>query len=323
VTETCAEFATRWPDDYAKRNGEDRWAMETDYCNRIALRRFIREFGATPLRLLPENRRLIPWAHSMPPSVLKVIRAMLNDARRSRLIPENPLSELEGPKSNGRREIEAITEDELDLLGNCALEVWGKDYGPMARAYVLWQGTVGTRPIAVRHLKKEHVDLEAGEVYLEWPGKKVAPRTVIVPPKALEALSEGAKTKEVRHGSAPPASTNPLRGASLAEWLFTTPTGRRLSKPNEVYIWKPIRGLFETELPPARARQLRDAREAGGSMQLYELRHCAATSLRRRGASWEEIAWQLCHTDKGVQARKTYSHLTDEDHMAGLRRIFA
>ena len=58
-------------------------------------------------------------------------------------------------------------------------------------------------------------------------------------------------------------------------------------------------------------------------MDFYELRHAAATSLRRRGADWEAIAWQLGQTDKGVQARKTYSHLTETDHMESLRAVFA
>lgn len=302
--ETCGEFAARWPDDYGVQGGRPRWADSTRYSNGLALRGLIETFGDVKLARLPNDDRFIPWAEAQPASNVKVMRAMLADARRSRLISENPLSELGQDRSKGRSLIEAITEDELELLGDCALRAWRpQEYGSTARALVMWQGAVGSRPVALRSLLREHVDLDAGEAYLEHPGKNVDPRTVLVPPAALEAAAAMPRRIDV-------------------PFFFTSITGKRLAKHSEFYLWNPIRTLFEAELPPARARQLRDAREDGGPMEFYELRHCAATSMRRRGASWEAIAWQLCQTDRGYQARTRYSHLTEEDHLSDLRALF-
>jgi site-specific recombinase XerD len=300
--ETCKSFATRWTEDYAMRAGKPRWADSTVQNNRYALKVFIARWGDVKLAALPDEDGFIPWANTQPAANVKVMRAMFADAKRSKLISENPLTELATEQSKGRTKIEAITEEELDLLGECALKEHGP-FGLTACGYFVWQGTVGTRPIAVRHLKPEHVDLARGEVYLVWPGKNVPPRTVLIPPRAVEAVSQMPRRLD-------------------SEWLFTTSTGKRLSKANEFYIWKGVRSRFEAALPPERARQLRDARPDRGAMDLYELRHCAATSLRRRGATWEEIAWQLGQTDKGVQAQKVYSHLTDEDHIGRLRTLY-
>lgn len=297
--ETCGEFALRWPEDFGMVDGRPRWEPTTEYNNRLALRAFIRTFGDVCMAKLPEHKDFVSWARRQPPSNIKVLNAMLNDAARPpRLISENPLDGLMRRPSSGRQKIKAITEEELLLLGNCALVVHGFN----ARALVLWQGSVGSRPIALYHLKKEHVDLEAGVARLEHPGKGVEPRTVLVPPVALEAVAKMHPTD--------------------SPYLFTSLTGRRLSKSSLFYLWRPIRRRFEAELELDRAADLRGARADCGEMDLYELRHCAATSMRRRGASWEEIAWQLCQTDRGHQARTLYSHLTEEDHLASLRSLY-
>jgi len=147
----------------------------------------------------------------------------------------------------------------------------------------------------------DHLNIADGTVRIERPGKGVEPRTIFVPPAAL---NEAYRACGDRH-------------------LFTAPAGARLEPASRYKTWKRIRDLFDTELPPERAQELRDARRTRGAMALYELRHCAATSMRRRGATWEQIAWQLCQTDGGEQARVTYSHLTEEDHLSSLRSLYA
>ena len=65
MSETCRQFAERWPTDYGTVDGEPRWCREADASNRTALRRFAREFGPVKLADLPTNRRFLPWARSM------------------------------------------------------------------------------------------------------------------------------------------------------------------------------------------------------------------------------------------------------------------
>ena len=224
MTETAGHFAARWPDDFAKLHGEERWSYETDRSNRYALRKFVERWGNVALDKLAGDPKFIPWVNAQPPSNVKVLRAMLRDAGY-------PLT-VSQPSNKGRAQIEAITEDELELLGRCARAVWGWDFGNVARGLVIWQGTVGTRPIALRHLRFDHLSFDASEVYLEHPGKGCPPRTVIVPPRA--------RFHTIR----------PNEG-----YLFTSLTGKRLTNDSIAYLWHPIREKFEAMLPPDRARE--------------------------------------------------------------------
>lgn len=313
--ETCGEFANRWLEDYNAKDGHERWQPETVDAYRGDLKRFREEWGSVRLDKIPTNptRRtergietFDEWIHSQPRGSMTVLAACLEDARRGRLIHENPVPGRMRSKGKGRKRIHAITEEELWLLGECAFDEWEKKapgFGPHAQAYYIWQGTVGTRPIAVRYLRPDHVDLGSASVYLAHPGKKVAPRTVYIPPQTVELLRK-------------------LPRRLGADWYFTTQRGCRLSQSTEWTMWQPVRVAFENRLPAERQRELQDSRRTGGSMESYELRHAAATIMRRRGADWETIAYQLGHTDKGEQARTTYSHLTERDQLASLRALY-
>lgn len=58
---------------------------------------------------------------------------------------QNPFANLRLEQSRGRKDLVALTEDELHELGDTAARVLG-DYGPTFRSMILFAGYVGLRP---------------------------------------------------------------------------------------------------------------------------------------------------------------------------------
>lgn len=304
--ETVAEFCDRYVRDFNSVNSDGtlRWSDEHARSLPSALRPFIARFGNERMSRFP-NRDALPWASSQKHFTLKAVRALMNDAVKSHVAPDNPFASLGLERSRGRRDIVAITEAELDLLAECARDVIeDQEYGEIFSALITWQGLVGTRQIGAFNLRPDDVDAEARSVYVRRPGKKVAPRTIFVPPKALAAVQRMPQ----RLG---------------AEWLFTAARGGKLSKATLHATWNPIRIAFDRQLDPRRAEELRDARPQKGYMQFHELRHAAATAMARRGVSRDDAAWQLTQSDDGDLVRRVYTHLTDQERHGFLARAFS
>lgn len=304
--ETVVEFADRWLTDFNRkpRSGKERWGHGALQSNRYALAPLKEEFGAEKLATLPDNRDFHKWLVQQPASNVKTYRTMFADAVKARAMSENPAAGLRLEQSRGRSDLVVLTEEETVLLADTALSYWGGEFGLKVKAIVDWQVSVGTRGIGLRNLRVE--DLRGSEVYVRHPGKGVKPRTIYVPERARVAV-----------GAMPRALDQ--------KWLFTTKTGLQLTKSSLYAAWDPVRRDFERKLDPRRAQELRDSREDGGLLEMHELRHCAATTMRRRGAGWEQIGWQLCHDEKdaGYQAKDTYTHLTEEDHLGAMRAVFS
>src|SRR5436190_14857873 len=94
-------------------------------------------------------------------------------------------------QSRGRKDLIALTEDELHELADCALDVHD-GYGPAFRAMILFAGYVGLRPGALCALERR--DVAGDEVTirqnLDGTNQLKAPkngrlRTVTMPPPAL------------------------------------------------------------------------------------------------------------------------------------------
>lgn len=300
--ESWAEFAGRWTIDYnhVHPNGRVRWGEDTLKTLRYALKPFVAQFGHHPVNRFPVPEAL-PWASKQPESVVRAVRAMMNDARKSQLCESNPFEKLGLERSHGRAGIVALTEEELVLLADCARAACGT-YGPQFAAFLTFQGQQGLRPIATAQLRPEDVQGEA--LYVRRPGKHVESRTVLLFAESVSALASYPRPFD-------------------AGFLFSTPTGRKLSKTNLTYWWNKVRTVFEGKLDPRRAAELRDARPRGGSIELYELRHTAATLMLRRGLSSEQVAWQLGHTDGGALVENLYGHPTDEDRFAAMKQAMA
>jgi integrase len=283
--ETCDHFAERWTRDYPRP--KDSTNAERDR----QIRRFARDFRG--VRMADVDRATArAWALEHRSNV-PAVRAMFTDAVRDGIAAHNPFTQLGLRASRGRKDLVALTEAELVELADKALEVHG-DYGTTMRAIVLFAGYVGIRPGELFGLQWDDLDLRTGEARIARAivnGRETTPkngkaRTVIVPPPALEALRRMPRRVDTEH-------------------VFTSVTGRRLSKGSLLWAWKEVR-----------------AAAGRNGMDFYELRHCCATLLLERGVSHADVAIQLGHTDGGALVMSTYGHPSEELARERLKRAF-
>ena len=65
--------------------------------------------------------------------------AMFNDAIRDKLADENPFAKLGLEQTKEREDITVLTRDEITLLGETSLAVYGPDFGREFAAMIAWQ----------------------------------------------------------------------------------------------------------------------------------------------------------------------------------------
>lgn len=271
--ETCDAFAERWARDYPRPR------QSTNLHNAERVQKFSKDFAGVKLAVV-DRPAARAWALKNRAS-LAAVRAMFGDALRDGLIDLNPFSQLRLPGSKGRKEIVALTEQNLTDLADLVLDDRMElgEYAPEYRAMVLFSGYVGLRPGELFALRRDDVQgqmatierslsSKTGEI---GPTKTGKTRTVIVPPAAQDAITE-----------------IPAHPSGL---LFTSPTGRRWTQPLHHVYWSRLRRL---------------ANRPG--FDFYELRHAAATMLLERGVTPWDVAVQLGHTDGGQLVMELYGH---------------
>jgi integrase len=223
---------------------------------------------------------------------------MWNDAKRDGICQTNPWENLRLAQSRGRRDITALTEAQVAELAAIAERTHG-DFGLEAKAIILTLGYVAVRPGELCALRWEDLDAAERELHVrrsldatgtEKLPKNGKPRIVTVPPPALAALERVPR----KIGS---------------EYIFHTSTGCRLTKANLFYLWKPIRTAWETLGKP--------------HIDLYELRHAAATMLLERGVSHSDVAVQLGHEDNGALVLERYGHPSKDRARDRLKMAFS
>ena len=120
---------------------------------------------------------------------------MFNDAINDGLHPgPNPFANLRLEQSRGRKDLIALTEDELDELAEHALAVHG-EFGPTFRAMILFAAYVGLRPGELFALERARRWPRRGAIRQNLDGtgtikspKNGRERVVTLPPPAREAL---------------------------------------------------------------------------------------------------------------------------------------
>ena len=99
----------------------------------------------------------------------------------------------------------------------------------------------------------------------------------------------------------PPAALDAIRQVPpvlQVDYLFHSARGRRLSKGTLHYLWRPVAAAW---------------RAGGGrDIDLYDLRHAAATLYLERGLTPADVAVQLGHTDGGRLVRTLYGHPSED-----------
>jgi integrase len=222
---------------------------------------------------------------------------MWEDARRDGVCQGNPWSNLRLRQSRGRKDIVALTESDVHELADVAQAAHGT-YGLEARAMILVLAYTGVRPGELCALRWDDLDAGERELYvrrsLDVTGGEKLPkngkqRIVTVPPTALTAVS-----------AIPRLLTN--------DYIFHTVQGRRLSKSSLWYAWRPVRIAWT-------ASGHRD-------LDLYELRHAAATMLLERGVAHADVAVQLGHEDGGALVMARYGHPSRDSARRRLKMAF-
>lgn len=302
--ETVATFAARWVRDFPrpKESTNDRYRTDAQ--------RFADHVGATKKLhevTVPEARSYVRGR----PQDLGALRAMFSDARRDGLVRSNPFSELGIKKGRGRKDIIPVTEEELQRLGDLALEAHGSldhEYGRTFRAMLLFAAHSGLRSSEVCGLDKADIDYEAEEIFVRQQYHK----------RRLTLPKNGRTRKVVL---SPPAA-DALRSmkVSLGEFLFPGKLGQRITASALSGYWTPVRVAFEATLPPAR---LAEFKRVDKSLDFYSVtRHYCATHLIERGVESWIVARQLGHEDGGRLVERVYGHPRDEVAKERLRRAF-
>lgn len=284
---TVSNFAKVWQRDYARPAAASRRTY------RYGLNALLAEFGNRRLDAIdrPEARA---WAIRQSEMAVRTARTMYGDALRDGLVELNPFAALRLKRSRGRKDITALTEEEIDALAHTALEVLDPEMGPQLSALILVAGYCGLRPGELFELRWG--DLNADEMTVARsldvtgavkPPKNGEPRTIIIPPKARAALVSLPRSID-------------------SDLIFTTARGKRFRKTSLHYWFSQVR-----------------AAAGRPQMDFYELRHACAHLLLMRGATPEDIAVQLGHKDGGTLVRTLYGHPSEEAARGRLKRMFA
>jgi integrase len=258
------------------------------------------------------------------PSDVGGLRAMFGDARREGLLrrdAEIPFSALGISKGRGRKDIVAITEEELDLLIEITYEEHTKEFAPVFAAIIDFGASTTMRPSEIFgldrpdvNLKQEHVDIlrQFHKRRIQAPKNGQSRRLPYLPPRAAQA---------VRH--LPRRIPAPICDVTGGEILFYGKEGQRITQPALHSYWKPVRAAFEARLPIERRDELRSARNPKyPHMDFYELRHFGATQMAELGVEDWVGAEMMGHTDGGKLFRDTYSHPANKVAGQRLKKAF-
>lgn len=219
----------------------------------------------------------------LPYTTIRVARTMWFAALHDEVIERNPWSNLRLPRPKGRKDITALTAEEIETLCQHARQAH-RDYGSEMAAILTMLGYAIIRPAELCALKWSNLDFRKGEITVEAsldvdgrekPPKNGEPRRIVMPPQVVRAL-DGVQ----RYANSP--------------YVFHSPRGKRLNKSNLYHIWGPVRVLWDA---------------AGGrDIDLYELRHAGITMLIHAGVPLHAIALQAGHTDGGRLIQEVYGH---------------
>lgn len=290
-TPSVEQWARVWLSDYARPSAATRMVYRQE-ATKISS-----ELGRMRLNQVdrPMARRI---ANNWPRNRHAVARSMWADARRDGIVDENPWSDLRLKQSRGRKDIQPLTEIELNLLSDVAQDAHG-GYGPIARAIVLTLGYTAIRPGELCALRWENVDLVERDIMirrsLDATGVEKLPKNGKERVSTIPTPVVGAIAKVPRMLDDP--------------YVFHTVTGRRLTKPNLWYMWRPIMAAW-TALGHER-------------FALYELRHVGLTLMLERGLSPSDVAVQAGHEDGGALIMARYGHPSKDRARERIKDAFA
>lgn len=281
TNETCASFAERWLVEWPRPEPSTRQLYAQ------AARRFVAEFGATPLGEV-ERLSARTWALGVPRNLSKIIGTMYEDARNVGIVESNPFSNLRLPVTEKTEEAHPPTLDEYRRL----LDVCGVlgGYGAEFRAIIQFAAWTGIRAGELHALQWDDVDGD----YLRVRRARKTDGS-IGPPK---------NGRERKIALLPPAQVLDDVPRRPDPFVFHTARGEPLQKGNHHYYWRTVRAA--SGIQQERAEQgLQDIR-------WHDLRHFCATQLLEMGLDHFAVSVQLGHEDGGALVMSRYGHPSKE-----------
>lgn len=239
--------------------------------------------------------------------VYQILKSVLNDAVRDRLIPRNPMDEVDAPRIRKRdkvHEIHPLTTEEMEKFLESAKG---------SRNYPLWLTllTTGIRPGEARALTWDNVHLDADTPYLE----------------VVAAVSEDEDGKDEIRGTKTEAS---VRRVTLPQR-----TVRALEAHRATLVAEMLREGYRTDLvfpsergtlysrTAIRESWLRALKRAGlAKRRLYDARHTHATWLLNQGVNPKVAAERLGHASTKMFL-DVYAHVTKEAEDEALQKLNA
>lgn len=336
--ETIAEFVARWMADFGGRRakttsmhyeqqiqpflGQDAAVLDPD--------EFVEGTTVGELRPRDFTRKMARKYSQLQPSRMKTVSAMFGDMMEDELLDANPFHRLGVRRRNGRKELVAITREELALLAECARREHSDPdpgYGEMFETMVLTAAWTGVRPAELFVLRWPDVDWENDSIFVRRSYRSKSKelvdytksgdqREIILPAPLREPLWRlylRRDRDDWREGRSGPGKHD----------LFATKTGQQFYAVVFQYYWNPVRTAFKArmeERDPGRAHLLFERADGTAKpMDFYELRHFCATFFLERGVPAHQVAVQLGHNDNGALVIETYGHPSKDAARAALR----
>ena len=279
---TCDQYAARWLT--AKHGpGTRRPSPQTETVNRSLLKAFRSEFGARLIDGDISREEALDWCKQHPLNA-KSVSAMFNDAIDDGRATANPFANRRLPEARGRRDIEPLTEDEIEKLAQIAVVAGA--HGLVVAGWIKFLAWVGCRPGEAATRQWDDLDLDAGRVRIPRIKGDKQTDTVVLPPTATQSLL---------------AMPGPRTGL-----LFRTAQGHRYDTDSFGYYWRPVRLAFKTHLESHSPARLAELTRVRGALDVYALRHFCGSLMADRGLSEHDIAHQLGNSVE--VCRRTYIH---------------
>jgi integrase len=261
---------------------------------------FLQKYGDRNLRGGVSRRESREYLNSIKnKSAVRSICAMYNDAIEDELCDRNPFAKMGIASKPGRRDIDVLTPDEVDLLCTVPLRIWPDEFGRMLSALLRWQAETCMRPGETCALRWQAIHFDRNTIAVrrsrnrrgEETDPKVHQSFIVLPPRAKAAVLKMPRLHD--------------------QFVFTNQRGNRLLTSTLHGYWDRIHPLFCSQLPDG--HWLRERVAAGGNYDLYELRHFGATWLLEdppfgMGLKPADVAIQLTQKDGGVRVMTLYGH---------------
>lgn len=288
---TIDSYAQRWL-DVLHTPAQGRSEPSTRRHNQQRLRAFCKRYGTRALEGGLSRREATDWAAQHDARTMK---AMFADAVREGACEHSPFEQVRIHEGRGRKDIDPLTEAEVERLAQCALRS-ASAWGPELWALVMFAAWTGVRPGELCALEVTDIDWRALSVRVArnrrndgtlGPVKGRRRRDIPLCDEAAHAA------RSLRRSTGP---------------LFRSPTGKAL-RPNSLrHYWIPVRDAFTAGLPEHHWLVRRLLVDPADQLDPYELRHYLGSTLADRGYNATDIAAMLGNTPRVCEEHYIHAH---------------